>query len=334
MGLETLKLSLDRHNSSVLLLDKTARIAYANPALEYRNGFTPSEAFEKNPSDLWGKQMTRAYYASFWGTLKRQGKVVTTIQNLHANGQLVSERLHVLAIPHNGTRAYLELQPGRESDDFQRQFLSAELSDFQVFRNFFEDYFVSLGSIDSFESFAESLTQILRSVHEDRLTDRAIIESAGHPKQALTQLYDRYQGDVFRYFRSKIGVTIAEDLTQDVFLAAYRAFADYHPNASYKTYLLRVAHNRYVDFLRQQHSSWCSLEDAHMPQQRPNQAFQSATIDWSLLCETLTAQERALLIKHYLEGYKLKEIANDWGVTENAIKLRLSRLRKRIQGVA
>lgn len=317
--------------SSVLLLDDRAVIRYANPALEYRNGFSVSEAFEHNPSDLWGKRMPRAYYARFWKTLLEQGKLISPILNMHANGRELKESLYIVAVPHQKTHFYLELQPPPGATSYRRDFDQVDGSRFASFKLFFEAYFGSLEGVDGFDGLIQCLTTTLHAEHGDRLEDRAITLSGQSTQEIVTIFFDKYYSEVLRYFKRKVNASTAEDLTQDVFLLALRSFARYRPDASYKTYLLRLAHNRYVDFLRaQSHAPEVGLLDRH------GSAIgdPSDSIDWALVVDGLAAKERELLTKHYLEGYKLRDIAQSWQVSENAVKLRISRLRKRLQDSA
>jgi RNA polymerase sigma-70 factor (ECF subfamily) len=64
-------------------------------------------------------------------------------------------------------------------------------------------------------------------------------------------LYARHKGGVYRYFlRSLREVGLAEELAQDVWTSVIRAHAQWQPDASFKTWLYRLAHNRLIDHYR------------------------------------------------------------------------------------
>lgn len=65
----------------------------------------------------------------------------------------------------------------------------------------------------------------------------------------FTEVYNQYYKYVYRYLYSQtFNKQRAEDLTQDVFVKAFCALE--FPNESIKAWLLTVAHNLYVDYVK------------------------------------------------------------------------------------
>ncbi|PIT86329.1 MAG: RNA polymerase subunit sigma-24, partial [Candidatus Magasanikbacteria bacterium CG10_big_fil_rev_8_21_14_0_10_43_6] len=63
---------------------------------------------------------------------------------------------------------------------------------------------------------------------------------------AFGALYSKYYHRIFHYFYERVLKQrgVAEDLAQETFLRAFRHVTFFeHKNASYYTYLLRIAHN-------------------------------------------------------------------------------------------
>ncbi len=83
--------------------------------------------------------------------------------------------------------------------------------------------------------------------------DRVLIDAAiGGDVQAFAALYDRYMERVYRHSFFLVGNQAdAEDLTQQVFLNAWRAIGRYqHTGASFIAWLLRIAHNQAMSLFR------------------------------------------------------------------------------------
>ena len=59
---------------------------------------------------------------------------------------------------------------------------------------------------------------------------------------AFTELFARYKQPVFGFFRRRVvDQALAEELTQETFLAIIRAASRYEPKASFRTYLYAIA---------------------------------------------------------------------------------------------
>jgi RNA polymerase sigma-70 factor (ECF subfamily) len=61
---------------------------------------------------------------------------------------------------------------------------------------------------------------------------------------AFGELFSRYKQPVFGFFRRRVGDSaLAEELTQETFLAILRASSHYEPSATFRTYLYAIAFN-------------------------------------------------------------------------------------------
>ncbi len=71
-------------------------------------------------------------------------------------------------------------------------------------------------------------------------------------QMALTQLYEENFDRIYRYIVLKIGEkTEAEDMTQQVFLNAFKSISSYkYKGTPFSSWLFRIAHNQIVDYLR------------------------------------------------------------------------------------
>lgn len=61
-----------------------------------------------------------------------------------------------------------------------------------------------------------------RSVPEARLDDAAVIERSWHEPEAFAVLYDRHAAPIHRFAGRRLGGQLADDVTAETFLAAFR----------------------------------------------------------------------------------------------------------------
>ena len=132
---------------------------------------------------------------------------------------------------------------------------------------------------------------------------------------------------------------LAEDLTQDTFLAAYRglqAFDGEHEAA----WLTKIASRKCLDHLRSAAARTTQptdeLPDAPGPQsQQPENIFFEAHWDEVLrrACEELREPYRALAIAYYCEGRPLSQLARETGEALDALRSRSQRARGMLQKI-
>jgi RNA polymerase sigma factor (sigma-70 family) len=75
--------------------------------------------------------------------------------------------------------------------------------------------------------------------------DFALLDAwrAGDAK-AANELFDRYFGSLYAFFRTKVEDGAAEDLVQQTFLSCVQAIEGFRKEASFRTYLFRAARSR------------------------------------------------------------------------------------------
>jgi RNA polymerase sigma-70 factor (ECF subfamily) len=158
---------------------------------------------------------------------------------------------------------------------------------------------------------------------------------AGDPA-AFERLFERYQAPILNYLHRMVGDrAVAEDLTQDTFIKAYRALPATSPDLAFKAWLYRIATNTAISHLRRNkivkwipflagtdHASDESIERSVGRRYDVEQALNRLPQHYAMI----------LLLRHY-QGLSLAETALALDITENAAKLRLFRARKAFAGV-
>jgi RNA polymerase sigma-70 factor, ECF subfamily len=169
--------------------------------------------------------------------------------------------------------------------------------------------------------------------------------AAAGSQDAFRTLVLRHQDRVYRVVvRMVRDAAVAEDITQETFLKAYRALASYDPQWKLGSWLLKIAHNATIDYLRRQRLDTRPLEamddDALGPLDRvaddsepdPEQHARGRALarDLSAAVEALEPAYRELMLLRFQEGLAYQEIAAITGLPLGTVKVRLHRGRKRL----
>ncbi len=162
----------------------------------------------------------------------------------------------------------------------------------------------------------------------DRKREQALIQLAQRgDSQAFAELYNAYVDNIYRYIFYRVNtVTIAEDLTADVFIHALEGLPTYEDRSSpLLAWLYRIAHARLVDYYRRaeragQHESIDDVElgfdedlDSSIMTMHQADQIQAAL-------QTLTDEQQQVIIFRFMEGYSLEKTAEVMGKTTGAIK--------------
>ena len=127
----------------------------------------------------------------------------------------------------------------------------------------------------------------------------------------------------------------AEEIVQDVFLAYYRQQDRFEGRASLKTYLVKITVHKSHDYLR----SWKRKIGLFMSTKYATASVEQLKIQEEQQSELLAAllqlpiKYREVLILHYYEDYKIREIADILKVSDSTVKTRLVRGREKLKGL-
>jgi len=128
---------------------------------------------------------------------------------------------------------------------------------------------------------------------------------------------------------------LAQDVTQDAFISAFRRIRQYRGDAPFWGWLRRVVVNHAISALR--HSSHLNLADSDDLQTDRQASHEGDTARIALAMDLeeafsrLDGEDRAVVWLHDVEGYNHKEIADLFGKTESFSKTRLSRAHARLR---
>lgn len=150
-------------------------------------------------------------------------------------------------------------------------------------------------------------------------------------------LMKRYSQQVFSLVVKIVSIEDdAEEITQDVFVKAYRNLSKFDFCSSFSTWLFRIAYNEAITHTRRKRVEGIPLDETILNNLSDSQVDVFLESDNPRLAalpeaiESLNVDERALITFHYFEGLPLKEVADMMHIGESAAKVRLMRTRKKL----
>lgn len=155
------------------------------------------------------------------------------------------------------------------------------------------------------------------------------------------QLVDRYAGMIHTLVARVIDCPEeAEEVTQDVFLKAFRQLDGFGGRSSFQTWIYRIACNTALSHARRtrRRNTLSGVDErrlALLPDEEAERLEEWATHERQLDALTravtrLEAEERALVTLFYYEDRPVSECAAITGLTEGNVKVRLHRIRKKL----
>ena len=167
---------------------------------------------------------------------------------------------------------------------------------------------------------------------------------AGGDAGAFEQLYQRHRLRLYRYLLGQLrDGALAEELFQDVWQKVIAARAGWRPEASFATWLYRIAHNRLADHWRALRHRPPAPEDADertarvpdpdTPERQLSDFEQRRELQLAL--DALPPEQREVIALRLEQELSLEEIGEVTGVGRETVKSRLryamDKLRARLQ---
>lgn len=150
-----------------------------------------------------------------------------------------------------------------------------------------------------------------------------ISRSARGDRDALGELVRLYHGKIYNYIFYRVtDRTVAEDLTQEVFVKLTRSIHSYLPTASFSAFLYRIARNTVIDHLR------TSKPAEELPETitAPDSLTQvEAKLDVQLLLSRLPEEQRECILLYYIQELTFREISQILGIPIPTAKSRVQR---------
>lgn len=171
------------------------------------------------------------------------------------------------------------------------------------------------------------------------MTDEEIVSAVQKGEHAaFSHIIQRYQGKIYSYiFRLTNHPEDANDITQEVFLKAYRNLHTVDTERKFSSWIYRIAHNESVNWLKKKTRTKVESLDAHMDQgiQIPSSidvahqyVQQEEQKEVRLAISALPEKYRRVLELRYLHEYSYQEISKALGKPINTVGTLINRAKK------
>lgn len=181
------------------------------------------------------------------------------------------------------------------------------------------------------------------TVNENELARRAVERDAAAFEELVRLYYPKIRQLVYRMTRHPED---ADDVTQDIFVRAYKALPRFKGDSSFYTWIYRIAVNYTLNFLKKrQLRSAASIDDTEQGVERKTEYVEKAG-KWtpdreasiSELQDRLNAalaklsdSHRAVVVLHDIQGVPHEEIAKMLRCSPGTVRSRLFYARKHLQ---
>lgn len=173
------------------------------------------------------------------------------------------------------------------------------------------------------------------------LKDDAGIDDLDLVARARSAGDSRAYGELVRRHQSRVRVfllrltrdpTLADDLAQEAFLAAWQKLADFRGDGAFGGWLMRIAWTTFLQARRKQDRyrevvEQAAREEATAPAARPS----DEVTDLDRLLAVLGEEERAVLVMSYACGLSHREIGEACGLPVGTVKSIIFRAKERIR---
>lgn len=164
---------------------------------------------------------------------------------------------------------------------------------------------------------------------EKREKDYELVRQAQNGQEkAFGELYQLYMKPLYRFVYSKVGnQEVAEDLTQTTFLKMLESLSSFSFGSSFKTWLYRIALNTVMDHWRSVYKGrTLPLEDfigilkANSEEIDQEEQQKKEKLVHEVIME-LSPREQRILELRFLQGYSIKEVAQELELSLSNVKV-------------
>lgn len=169
--------------------------------------------------------------------------------------------------------------------------------------------------------------------HDDAIIIRKVLDG---DTNLFGELINRYQGLVYGLAFSKVKhITDAQDITQDVFIKAFRKLDQLDNLESFFTWLKAITVNECKNLTQRKKINEpidaVELKDSSATLADVDYREQELRVDVLQCVEALSENHRTVITLHYLSGLSYEEISESLGISLSAVVGRLDRARKQLR---
>ncbi|PKV76414.1 RNA polymerase sigma factor [Pontibacter ramchanderi] len=150
-------------------------------------------------------------------------------------------------------------------------------------------------------------------------------------QETFTCLYRQYAPGIRKLCRGYTGsATQAEDLLQESFLAVWNNMHLYRGDASWGTWIYRIAVNTCLLYLRKEKTRPEKIADDVLLNLAEEEHNQDSEVQLLYTCISRLPETDRLIISMVLEELPYEDIASIAGITENNLRVKIHRIKKQL----
>ena len=167
------------------------------------------------------------------------------------------------------------------------------------------------------------------------LTDAALIARVllQEDRHAFGELVRRYQSAVRAHLRKLTNgnAALADDLSQDTFIQAYRNLKSFRGEAKFSTWLYRIAYNTFISDARRIRERALTTENAAEDEQAEPRDQPDLRMDLERAMRCLTDAERAAIVQCYHNDLTHEEAAYVLGIPLGTVKTNILKAKEKMR---
>jgi RNA polymerase sigma-70 factor (ECF subfamily) len=150
-------------------------------------------------------------------------------------------------------------------------------------------------------------------------------------KQEFTNLYSEYSPGILKLCLGYTGnAMLAEDLLQETFIAVWNNMQKFRGDASWSTWIYRIAVNTCLSHLRKKKETLVDVDQPAFNMLIEEVSTKEQDIQLLYKCISRLAKADRLIISLVLDDKPYEEIASITGITENNLRVKIYRIKKQL----
>lgn len=147
----------------------------------------------------------------------------------------------------------------------------------------------------------------------------------------FTDLYEQYAPGILKLCMGYTGDrTQAEDLLQEVFLSVWNNMNKFRQEASWKTWIYRIAVNTCLTYLRKRKLNTVDINEHPVAQLQEEKSNREQEVQLLYTCISKLPEADRLLISMVLEDQSYEEIAAVVDISVNNLRVKIHRIKKQL----
>lgn len=150
-------------------------------------------------------------------------------------------------------------------------------------------------------------------------------------QETFTQLYREYAPGIRKLCLGYTGSAAqAEDLLQEAFMAVWNNMHKYRGDASWGTWIYRIAVNTCLLYLRKEKSKPKEVDTDMLQNLAYDESNQETEVQLLYKCISRLPETERLIISMVLEDLPYEDIASIAGISENNLRVKIHRIKKQL----